>query len=241
MCVVATYVIMHVIVYFGVCKCHGCSNNLCKWMFNLVMQPCPYKCVYNVVVLYATPSHNTHILLAATVCVTIGLRTHFWLQTCLTRTTHILLYWTVSVLLSQHKQFISVNRMPYIAHTLNLADHFFCYAQSQTIHPSEPYVVYRTHLHLAACFFCSSSSQTVKWTEPYALHRTHNLNLNCVWCILHRKCFAPFLTVFWHHRLRLWHRTQFRQRVSNRSVALEASCSSEGFYINTIASPMKSE
>ena len=45
MCVVATYVIMHVIVYFGVCKCHGCSSHLCKWMFNLVMQACPDKCV----------------------------------------------------------------------------------------------------------------------------------------------------------------------------------------------------
>ena len=117
MCVVATYVIMHVIVYFGVCKCHGCSSHLCKWTFNLVMQPCPYKCVYNVV-LYAIPSHNTHVLLAATVCVIIGLHTHFWLQTCLPRITHILLYWTIYVLLSQHKQFIWVNRMPYIAHTL---------------------------------------------------------------------------------------------------------------------------
>ena len=118
MCVVATYVIMRVIVYFGVCKCHGCSSHLCKWMFNLTMQPCPYKCVYNVVVLYAIPSHNTHILLAATVCVIIGLRTHFWLQACLPRITHIFLYWTVSVLLSQHKQFIRVNRMPYISHTM---------------------------------------------------------------------------------------------------------------------------
>ena len=90
MCVVATYVIMHVIVYFGVCKCHGCSSHLCKWMFNLVMQACPYKCVCVYVdVLYAIPSHNTHVLLS----------------------------WTVSVLLSQHKQFIRVNRMPYIAHS----------------------------------------------------------------------------------------------------------------------------
>ena len=46
MCVVATYVIMHVIVYFGVCKCHGCSSHLCKWMFNLVMQACPYRVNY---------------------------------------------------------------------------------------------------------------------------------------------------------------------------------------------------
>ena len=83
MCVVATYVIMHVIVYFGVCKCNGCGSHLCKWMFNLVMQACPYKCVcvcvyiYVVVVLYAIPSQNTHILLATTVCVIIGLHTHF--------------------------------------------------------------------------------------------------------------------------------------------------------------------
>ena len=82
MCVVATYVIMHVIVYFGVCKFHGCSSHLCKWMFNLVMQACPYKCVcvcinIYVVVLYAIPSHNTHVLLAATVCVLVGLQTHF--------------------------------------------------------------------------------------------------------------------------------------------------------------------
>ena len=72
MCIVATYVIMHVIVYFGVCKCHGCSSHLCKWMFNLVTQACPYKCVYiyrYVVVLCAIPSHNTHVLLAAIVCV----------------------------------------------------------------------------------------------------------------------------------------------------------------------------
>src|SRR3990170_4632621 len=103
MCIVPTYVIMHVIVYFGVWKCHVCSSHLCNYacnsllwcvqlnvmshvcsshpcnsMFNLVMQPCPYKCVYiYVVVLYAIPSHNTHILLAAIVCVIIGLRTHF--------------------------------------------------------------------------------------------------------------------------------------------------------------------
>ena len=32
---------------------------------------------------------------------------------------------------------------------------------------------------------------------------------------------------FLHHRLRLLHRTQFQQRVSDRSVALAATCSSE--------------
>ena len=82
MCVVAIYVIMYVIVYFGVCKCHGCSGHLCKRMFNSVMQACPCVCVcvvvvVVVVVLYAIPSHNTHVLLAATVCAIIDLRTHF--------------------------------------------------------------------------------------------------------------------------------------------------------------------
>ena len=171
MCVVATYVIMHVIVYFGVCKCDGCSSHLCKWMFNLIMQPCPSKCVYNVVVLYAIPAHNTHVLLVATVCVIIGLRTHFWLQTCLPCITHILLYWTVYVLLSQHKQFIRVNRMPYIAHTLIWLTISFVLPN----HKQFTYVaVYRTHLHLAAHFFWFASSQKVHWTELFALHRTCN-------------------------------------------------------------------
>ena len=47
-------------------------------LINLVMQPCPYKCVYiYVVALYAIPSHNTHVLLAATVYVIIDLQIHF--------------------------------------------------------------------------------------------------------------------------------------------------------------------
>ena len=94
MCVVVTYEIMHVIVYFGVCKCHGCSSHLCNWMFNLVNH------AYNiyVVVLCAMTSHtdhtrepvgsltivyhqafahNTHGLLVAIVYVIIGLCTHF--------------------------------------------------------------------------------------------------------------------------------------------------------------------
>ena len=61
---------------------------------------------------------NSHGLLAAIVCVIIGLRTHFRLQTCLPRITHILFSWTVSIVLPNHTQFILVNCMPYIAHTL---------------------------------------------------------------------------------------------------------------------------
>ena len=68
-------------------------------------------------ILYAIPSHNTHVLLAATVCVIIGIHTHFWLRTCLPHITHIFFSWTVSIVLLNHTQFILVNRMLYIAHT----------------------------------------------------------------------------------------------------------------------------
>ena len=39
-----------------------------------------------------------------------------------------------------------------------------------------------------------------------------------------------FFDRFLHHRLRLLHRTQFCRRVSDRSVALAASCSSDKFW-----------
>ena len=39
--------------------------------------------------------------------------------------------------------------------------------------------------------------------------------------------FFIFFMVISHHRLRLMHHTQFCQRVSNHSVALAASCSSD--------------
>ena len=43
---------------------------------------------------------------------------------------------------------------------------------------------------------------------------------------LSSQTFCTFLTGFLHHRLRLLHRTQFRRRIFDRSVALVASCSS---------------
>ena len=46
--------------------------------------------------------------------------------------------------------------------------------------------------------------------------------------------FCTFLTGFLHHRLRLLHRTQFRQRVSDRSVTLAVSCSSVGLQAKLI-------
>ena len=58
MCAVATYVIQCLI-----------------WLCNhVIISMCVY--IY-VIVVYAIPSHNTHILLAAIVYVIIGLGTHF--------------------------------------------------------------------------------------------------------------------------------------------------------------------
>ncbi len=126
MCVVATYVIMHVIVYFGVCKCHGCSSHLCKWMFNLVMEPCPYKCVYiYVVVLYAIPSHNTRHISSN--------------RLCYYRSSHTFLI--TDLFAAYHTHLVILNR-------------FCSLVSTQTVHPSEPHAVYRTHLDLADRFFC---------------------------------------------------------------------------------------
>ena len=77
MCVVANYVIMHVIVTLVI------ANVMCVvatyvigcliWLCNHVLRS---GYIY-VVVLYAIPSHNTYVLLVAIVCVIIGLHTHF--------------------------------------------------------------------------------------------------------------------------------------------------------------------
>ena len=71
---------------------------------------------------------NSHGLLAAIVCVIIGLHTHFRLRTCLPRITDILFSGTVSIVLLNHTQFVLVN------HTrLHLAARFFCASSSQRV------------------------------------------------------------------------------------------------------------
>ena len=202
MCVVATNVIMHVIVYFGVCKCHGCSSHLCNWMFNLVNDACN---IY-VVVLYAIPSHNTHILWEAIVCVIIGLRTHFWLQTCLPRITHILLYWTIYVFLSQHKQFIRVNRMSYIAHTLIwLTVSFVLPNHKQFILVNRMLFIAHTFIWLPVSFVSPHPKQLIALNcIPYITHGTK------IWTVFDASIIANVLHLFdgfSHHRLRLLHHT----------------------------------
>ena len=128
MCVVATYVIMHVIVYFGVCKCHGCSSHLCKWMFNLVMQACPYKCVC----IY---------ICCCSVCNPIAQHTRLISSNrlCSYRCSDTFLI--TDLFAAYHTHLVKLNR-------------FCSHVSTQTVHPSEPHAVYRTHLDLADRFFC---------------------------------------------------------------------------------------
>ena len=88
-----------------------CANDLyshlCNWMFISVIY---------IHMLFFCRQSKSHSLLAAIVCVIIGLRTHFWLRTCLPRITHILFSWTISIVLPNHTQFILVNHMLYITH-----------------------------------------------------------------------------------------------------------------------------
>ena len=58
---------------------------------------------------------------------------------------------------------------------------------------------------------------------PWIAHATK------IWTVFDASIIANFLRLFdnfLHHRLRLLHPTHFRRRVSDRSVALAASCSS---------------
>ena len=141
---------------------------------------------------------KSHGLLAAIVCVIIGLRTHFWLRTCLPRITHILFSWTVSIVLPNHTQFILVNRMLYIAHT-------FIWLPVSFVPPHRKWL---TELNRMPCITHATKIRT-------------EFDASSIANVLH--LFDGFL----HHRLRLWHRTQFRRRVSDRSVALAATFSSE--------------
>ena len=77
---------------------------------------CLFQLYIYIHMLFYCRQSNSHGLLAAIVCVIIGLPTHFKLRTCLPHITHILFSWTVFIVLPNHTQFIPVNRMLYIAH-----------------------------------------------------------------------------------------------------------------------------
>ena len=121
------------------------------------------------------------------------LRTHFWLQTCLSRITHILLYWTISVLLSQRKQFIRVNRMPYIAHTfIWLPISFALPNHKQFIQVNRMLYIAHTFIWLPVSFVPPHRKQLIELNRmPCIAHATK------IWTMFDASIIANVLHLFW--------------------------------------------
>ena len=129
---------------------------------------------------------KSHGLLAAIVCVIIGLRTHFLLRTCLPRITHILFSWTVSIVLPNHTQFILVNRMLYIAHA-------FIWLPVSFVppHPKQlielncmPYIAHATKIWTV--FDASSIANVLHlfdgfFTSPFVINASHIVSSKGLW------------------------------------------------------------
>ena len=143
--------------------------------------------------------------------------------------THTLIWLTIYVALPNSKRFIRANCMPYIAHTL-------IWLPVSIVLPHRKQFEWINHV--------SCIPHTLLWLPVSVVlpHRRQFEWINCVSCITHgTKIWTVFdgsaianvlhlFDVFLHHRLRLWHRTQFRRRVSDRSVVLAASYSSGNGY-----------
>ena len=140
-------------------------------------------------------------------------------------------------------------------HTLLVKLNHFCSLVSlQTVHPSEPHVVYHTHLwsgwpFLLCCLITKSSSEwsvccishtpssgSVSFVPP---HRQQLIELNhmpCIthatkiWTVLDASVIANVLHLFWRFftpPFAIIASHTVSRRVSDRSVALAASCSSD--------------
>ena len=184
---------------------------------------CLFK-LYIYMLFYCRQS-NSHGLLAAIVCVIIGLRTHFRLWTCLPRITHILFSWTVSIVLPNHTQFILVNHMLYIAHTfIWLPISFVLPNHKQFIRVNRMMCIAHAFIWLPVSFVLPHRKQLIELSRmPSIAHATK------IWTVFDASSIANVLHLFWrflHPHLWLMHHTQFRERVSDRSVALAATCSS---------------
>ena len=142
------------------------------------------------------------------------------------RITHILLYWTVSVLLSQHKLFIQVNRMPYIAHTLIwLTVSFVLPNHKQFIRVNRMLYIAHTFIWLPVSFVPPNRKWLIELNRmPCIAHATK------IWTVFDASSIANVLHLFW------WFFTPpfaiiashtVSRRVSDRSVALAASGSSD--------------
>ena len=144
--VVATYVIMHVIVYFGVCKCHGCSSRLCKWMFNLVMQCRLFKyicwCFVDRVLCEQRKSHRT--------------RTKQWNPSVMfSSITHNCI---PAIICSQHTRLVSSNRLC-CYRSSHVSDYRHVCLVSHTSCSFEPFL-----------FSCLNANNSSKWTACRISH-----------------------------------------------------------------------
>ena len=167
----------------------------------------------------------TYVLLEGIVCVIIGLRTHLWLQTYLPRITHILLYWTVSVLLPNHKQFIRVNRMLYIAHAfIWLPISFVLPNHKQFIRVNRMLCIAHTFIWLPVSFVPPYRKQLIELNRmPFIAHATKT------WTVFDASIIANVLYMsdgFHTPPFAIMASHTVSRRVSDCSVALAASCSS---------------
>ena len=136
---------------------------------------------------------KSHGLLAAIVCVIIGLRTHFWLRTCLPRITHILFSWTASIVLPNHPQFILVNRMLYIAHTfIWLTVSFVLPNDKQFIRVNHMLYIAHTSIWLLVSFVPPHRKQLIELNGmPFIAHATK------IWTVFDGSAIANVLHLFW--------------------------------------------
>ena len=172
------------LLLYSACNCLlRCVRMICIVTYVI---GCLFQLYIYIYMLFYYRQSNSHGLLAAIVCVIIGLRTHFGLRTCLPHITHILFSWTVSIVLPNHTQFIPVNRMLYIAHVfIWLPVSFVPPHPKQLIELNRmPYITHTTKfrtvfdapvianvLHLFDGFF----------TPPFAIMASHTVSSKGLW------------------------------------------------------------
>ena len=165
-----------------------------------------------------------------------------------------LLYWTVSVLLSQRKQFIRVNRMSYIAHTfIWLTVSFVLTNHKKFIRVNRMLYIAHTFIWLTVSFVLPNHKQFIRVNHMLYIahtfiwmpvcfvptHRKRLIKLNCmpwiayatkIWTVFDASVIANVLYIFDG-----FHTPPFAiiashtvsRRVSDRSAALAPSCSSD--------------
>ena len=178
---------MHVIVYFGVWKCHVCTSHLCNWMFTPYYTHLVYVkrlcCLGSTQTIYRNELYALH-------CTHLDLVEPFLLR-CLIENSSP--EWTVC----------------HISHT-PWSSWLFLLCCLITNSSFKWTVCCVSHTPSSGCpflLFLLIANGSLNWTVCPASHA----QLKSGPCLMHpsSQTFYTFLTVFIHHRLRLWHHTQF--------------------------------